>query len=636
MMNKDIVYNVIQLDNCLYIMARQRAKEAMARFGTSKVKIRGTLTGEDLLGLTATDPLFGRQLQLYDYQNVTDKYGSGIEPICPAHDVESMLVATQYDNTIPAIGRLLSDGTVDPSLGPQFAGVSCATDAGNQLLGNRLKELKRVVWSGKGENVYSVEKSTGQRVVLRTEPAWFVKASRAAKGRVTRDSMLAKCVPKLESKDYEQFKREAEEEYRDREKRKNRAKLASKRKEKRDSPVVDELYHHMKSYYLPFVNAVEEMSDLCVSEPNPWSIPIPCFARKDTKELFMNSTVLSHIARLYREKGSDIWYTGTMTELLPVEFSELRDQLEKTYESFTPDFIGSLAPHYCQTRGIFPRRADLMVECYDQHDEWVSQTAVTSSLMGNGLPFSVLKTHGKVVDEFGDPLKSLVYPVDIIDGSAKIDGERRFGLGADVLRIWASVNDTDQDFVLKEKHMDLINRKLRALRSVCERAFVLVKDDPEGSKPVPILSLVDEYMLTRLSALAESVRLQYDSYFYTKTFETISQFVSAFLVEYLQIVSRELRGHKEQIEPKRALRSMLDALSLMLHPMAPYTSAEMREALGEKVTAEKMQWPKVAHSMREDEHTYQFVDYLFGIRHAVREQLDELKRLYILRISRLR
>lgn len=39
---------------------------------------------------------------------------------------------------------------------------------------------------------------------------------------------------------------------------------------------------------------------------------------------------------------------------------------------------------------------------------------------------------------------SLLDPIDFIEGSIKMSGDRKFGYGIDVMRAWAAFKDTDK------------------------------------------------------------------------------------------------------------------------------------------------------------------------------------------------
>jgi isoleucyl-tRNA synthetase len=44
----------------------------------------------------------------------------------------------------------------------------------------------------------------------------------------------------------------------------------------------------------------------------------------------------------------------------------------------------------------------------------------------------------------------LLDPVDFIEGSIKMGGDRKFGYGVDVMRAWAAFKDTDKNMIVSK------------------------------------------------------------------------------------------------------------------------------------------------------------------------------------------
>ena len=59
-------------------------------------------------------------------------------------------------------------------------------------------------------------------------------------------------------------------------------------------------------------------------------------------------------------------------------------------------------------------------------------------------------------------------PEDLIYGSKKLDGSRQFGYGTDVLRLWASTNDSDKNIIVDDKNLEKCNQDLKFVRNVAK------------------------------------------------------------------------------------------------------------------------------------------------------------------------
>ena len=90
--------------------------------------------------------------------------------------------------------------------------------------------------------------------------------------------------------------------------------------------------------------------------------------------------------------------------------------------------------------------------------------------LNNCLPFNTLKTHGLILDSKGEKMsksmKNFIDPEDIIEGSIKQSGERKYGFGAEVFRLWAAKNDSDIDLTIKEEDLQETANELKDIRNL--------------------------------------------------------------------------------------------------------------------------------------------------------------------------
>lgn len=90
---------------------------------------------------------------------------------------------------------------------------------------------------------------------------------------------------------------------------------------------------------------------------------------------------------------------------------------------------------------------------------------ITSVALTGHAPYKNLKTLGLFLNERGDPMsynhpssKELrVDPADLIQGSVKMDGERKHGFGLDVMRAWAVTQDSDTSSYLVMDEVQSVN-----------------------------------------------------------------------------------------------------------------------------------------------------------------------------------
>ena len=75
---------------------------------------------------------------------------------------------------------------------------------------------------------------------------------------------------------------------------------------------------------------------------------------------------------------------------------------------------------------------------------------VSSVALAGQAPFTGLKTHGMLLAPNGEKMSksdpsTLLDARDFIDGTEKLDSQRKFGFGVDVLRAWAISKDSDRN-----------------------------------------------------------------------------------------------------------------------------------------------------------------------------------------------
>jgi len=96
-------------------------------------------------------------------------------------------------------------------------------------------------------------------------------------------------------------------------------------------------------------------------------------------------------------------------------------------------------------------------------------------------PFMALKTHGLLLDESEEKMsksfrEQAVDPEDLIYGSLKLDGTRKFGFGTDAIRLWCAHNDGDKDFIVTQAKLQQCNQQVKQFRQLARRVLLMLDE----------------------------------------------------------------------------------------------------------------------------------------------------------------
>lgn len=163
---------------------------------------------------------------------------------------------------------------------------------------------------------------------------------------------------------------------------------------------------------------------------------------------------------------------------------------------------------------MFP--ANLVVEGYDQHIRWFLTSTLTSVALTSTMPFQTIKTHGIIFDEEGNKMsKSLnnyIDPTDIIEGTKKLSGEREYGFGVDVLRLWSAIMDSDKALTIDNHQLQEIQKELKMIRQILRLILGHLHDYDVNTQFNPDeLSLMDKLVLLKTHEYVNSVGEAYEN-----------------------------------------------------------------------------------------------------------------------------
>lgn len=231
---------------------------------------------------------------------------------------------------------------------------------------------------------------------------------------------------------------------------------------------------------------------------------------------------------------------------------------------------------------FFP--TSVMVTGYDILFFWVTKMQLASYALLDEKPFSDIVLHGLVVDAQGQKMSKSkgngVDPLTVIDS-----------YGADALRFaMAYVSTGGQDIRWDDRRVEMGRNFGNKLWNASRFAMMNFGDVLPATETVRPHTLADRWILSRLQRAVRTVTEHLEAYDLGAATRAAYDFVwSEFCDWYLEAAKPELREGNALTQAVLA-RVLTDILKL-LHPLMPFVTSELYEALGFETQLGLASWP---------------------------------------------
>ena len=374
-------------------------------------------------------------------------------------------------------------------------------------------------------------------------------------------------------------------------------------------------------------NMIKERGDWCISRQRVWGVPIPIFYNEDGSEI-VDYDVMMHVAKLFREHGSDIWFKWDAKDLLPEgysnpaspngNFTKEEDIMDVWFDS------GSTHTGVLVERGLkFP--ADIYLEGSDQYRGWFNSSLICSVAVHGISPYQQIVSHGFVLD--GKGLKMSKSMGNVIDPLKVIDMH-----GSDILRLWVASVDYKEDVRISEELIEQVKESYRKIRNTYRFMLGNLFDfNPKIDKvKFKDMSKYNQYMLIELNEIIKEIKYSYNTFNFQDIYKIVNNYVNDLSTFYLDFTKDILYIESFNSYKRRSVQTVLyeilTSLIKLLAPILPYTSEEVYQLLpGEKEESVHLERNPEIKEYENAQEIMNYFDKFFKIKDDVYKALEEAR-----------
>ncbi|HGI8620042.1 TPA: isoleucine--tRNA ligase [Streptococcus agalactiae] len=505
-----------------YLLAEVLADSLAAKFGWENFEIVTHHTGKELNHIVTEHPWDTEVEELVILgDHVTTDSGTGIVHTAPGFGEDDYNVGIA--NGLDVVVTVDSRGLMMENAGPDFEGQFY--DKVTPLVKEKLGDL--LLASEVINHSYPFDWRTKKPIIWRAVPQWFASVSK--------------------------FRQEILDEI---EKTNFQPEWGKKR-----------LY-----------NMIRDRGDWVISRQRAWGVPLPIFYAEDGTAI-MTKEVTDHVADLFAEYGSIVWWQRDAKDLLPAGythpgspnglFEKETDIMDVWFDS------GSSWNGVMNARENLSYPADLYLEGSDQYRGWFNSSLITSVAVNGHAPYKAVLSQGFVLDGKGEKMsKSLgntILPSDV---------EKQFG--AEILRLWVTSVDSSNDVRISMDILKQTSETYRKIRNTLRFLIANTSDFNPKQDAVAYenLGAVDRYMTIKFNQVVDTINKAYAAYDFMAIYKAVVNFVtvdlSAFYLDFAKdVVYIEAANSPERRRMQTVFYDILVKLTKLLTPILPHTAEEI-------------------------------------------------------------
>ncbi|HDU0726999.1 TPA: isoleucine--tRNA ligase [Staphylococcus pseudintermedius] len=520
----ELTYVQMNVDGTRYIIAEALVDAVAEQLGWDKEAVvrEKDFKGSELEYIEAQHPFIDRISLIINGEHVTTDAGTGCVHTAPGHGEDDFIVGQKYG--LEVISPLDDKGVFTAEGGP-FEGMFY--DKANQAVTELLTEKGALLKLDFITHSYPHDWRTKKPVIFRATPQWFASIS-----KVRQDI--------LDAIEDTKFK-------------------------------VD--WGKTRIY-----NMIRDRGEWVISRQRVWGVPLPVFYAENG-DIIMTKETVYHVADLFEQHGSNIWFERDAKDLLPEgfthpgspngEFTKEQDIMDVWFDS------GSSHRGVLETRPELSFPADMYLEGSDQYRGWFNSSITTSVATRGRSPYKMLLSHGFVMDGEGKKMSKSLGNVIVPDTIVKQKG-------ADIARLWVSSVDYLADVRISDEILNQVADVYRKIRNTLRFLLGNINDYNPATDRIAEANLleVDRYILNRLREFTAGTLDHYESFDYLNIYQEVQNFINVELSNFYLDYGKDILYIEEKNAHKRrsmqtVLFEILVNMTKLLAPIIPHTAEEV-------------------------------------------------------------
>ena len=375
---------------------------------------------------------------------------------------------------------------------------------------------------------------------------------------------------------------------------------------------------------------VENRPDWCISRQRSWGVPITAFYCTSCGEVVADGKLMHHVADLFMEHGSDIWYDWEAAKLLPEgtacpkcgasAFEKEMDILDVWFDS------GVSHAAVLENNPTLSSPADMYLEGSDQHRGWFHSSLLAGVGTRGRAPYREVLTHGFVVDGQGRKMSKSV-------GNVVAPEEVIKKYGGEILRLWVAAQDYRDDIRISQEILTRLSEAYRRIRNTCRYILGNISDFDPATDSVQYdrMPEIDRWALHQLELLKEKAYKAYDEYEFHILYHAVNGFctveMSSFYLDILKDrVYTSKKGSLERRSAQTAMYRVLEAIVKIMAPILSFTTDEAWQYMPKQAeeSVHLSQFPPLIPENRDDSLVERW-DRIMKVRGEVSKALEQAR-----------